>query len=223
MTDNIVFVFIFPAILVAVADSGLFQIQRMKVDISEHALDAGDPCAECKLVGVRRIYDKAGFVVRRCKLIGDLRTELCRMLHSVGAALCMVEKHIVHFVCAALDSQKSAASSYKRIDRSQIDVCLFKGVQNRGLAVRKLITDRLELFELFRVVRNVHGKDLFLSFEAAYLSGCGTRIHGQNAIFHLLILLYIMKKFYPVFIFSAFTYLSEQGYDFLSFFGHSIC
>ena len=145
-------------------DRRFLLIQRMKMYISEYAFDTGHSGFRDQLIRIRRINNKclAAVFVRKC--LGDLRSQLCRMLYTVGPAYSLIVQDIVDPVYAAVNRHKAAASSYNSIQIRQIHAVCLDQVTDHAQTEGKLIGNGFILCKFVCCVGHILGKQFFLAF-----------------------------------------------------------
>ena len=111
----------------------------MKVHVAVHAAHAGHARLVAQLVGVGRVHHKGRATAPRRKGVRDLRPQLGRVLHAVGAALGVVEKDVVHLVGASRERQQAAAAPHEGVHAGKVHAVLRERGLDEAQAVRQLV------------------------------------------------------------------------------------
>ena len=122
-----------------VADGRLLEVERVKVHVAVHAAHAGHARLVAQLVGVGRVHHKGRAAAPRRKGVRDLRPQLGRVLHAVGAALGVVEKDVIHLVGASRERQQAAAAPHEGVHAGKVHAVLRERGLDEAQAVRQLV------------------------------------------------------------------------------------
>ena len=87
--------------------------------------------------------------------MGELASQLSRMLHPICPDSCVMEELLLNLIDAALAGHEPTAASDERIHLSKVNFVLVEDVKDHVATVRQLGRDVTDLLELLCVVGDV--------------------------------------------------------------------